>query len=493
MKSKAASLTRTVSALQEVESEERFRLIVDTIPGFVCTLNAAGEVELVNRQVLEYFGKTTGELKDWATSDSVHPDDLPLLVAAWKRGIETGQPIVSEHRSRRFDGTYSWCLLRGHPQRDTEGRIVRWYTFVTDIDDGKRAEGALESAFHEMAKSEVELRTIIDAIPQLIIGIKPDGKFLSANQAVLDYTGLTEEDVRSENFRDVFHPEDSEKLRDERDAAISRGVPFEYERRVRRRDGQYRWFLIQYNPLLGERGEVIRWYATGTDIHDRKQAEERTRQENVALREQIDQAFMFEEIVGSSPALKTVLSSILSVAPTDSTVLITGETGTGKELIARAVHKHSERAGHPFISVNCASIPPSLIASELFGHEKGAFTGAVQQRRGRFELAHSGTIFLDEVGDLPGETQIALLRVLQERQFERVGGNRLIPADVRVIAATNRDLSTAIAAGTFRADLFYRLNVFPIEVPPLRKRREGIPMLVEYFVKRYAEKAGEQI
>src|SRR5437867_1762984 len=374
-------------------NEQGLRQIVDSIPGFVATLNPQGEVELVNRQVLEYFGKSTEELKNWAASDAVHPDDLPLLVEAWRRGIETGQPIVSEHRSRRFDGTYSWCLLRGHPQRDAEGRIVRWYTLVTDIDDRKRAEGELERAFDEMAKSEVELRTIIDAIPQLIVGIKADGKFLSANQAVLEYTGLTKEDVKSESFRDVFHPEDSERLRDERDAAISRGVPFNYERRVRRRDGQYRWFLIQYNPLLGERGEVIRWYATGTDIHDRKQAEERTRQENVALREQIDQAFMFEEIVASSPALKSVLSSIVSVAPTDSTVLITGETGTGKELIARAVHKHSERAGQPFISVNCASIPPSLIASELFGHEKGAFTGAVQRRQGRFELAHLGTNF----------------------------------------------------------------------------------------------------
>src|SRR5438093_1336109 len=440
MKSKAAALTSTVSALQEVESEERFRLIVDTIPGFVCTLNAAGEIELLNRQVLEYFGKTTEELKNWATSDAVHPDDLPLVIEAWQRSLNTGESYEIEFRQRRADGVYRWFQSRALPARDTEGRIVRWYILVTDIDDRKRAEGELERAFDEKAKSEVELRTIVDAIPQLIIGIKPDGKFLSANQAVLEYTGLTKEDVRSENFRDVFHPEDSERLRDEREAAIARGVPFEYERRVRRRDGQYRWFLIQYNPLLGERGEVIRWYATGTDIHDRKQAEERTRQENVALREQIDQAFMFEEIVGSSPALTTVLSTILSVAPTDSTVLITGETGTGKELIARAVHKHSERAGQPFISVNCASIPPSLIASELFGHEKGAFTGAVQRRQGRFELAHSGTIFLDEVGDLPAETQIALLRVLQERQFERVGGSRVISTDVRIIAATNRHL-----------------------------------------------------
>jgi transcriptional regulator with GAF, ATPase, and Fis domain len=202
---------------------------------------------------------------------------------------------------------------------------------------------------------------------------------------------------------------------------------------------------------------------------------------------------MFEEIVGSSPALKTVLSSIVKVAPTDSTVLITGETGTGKELVARAIHKGSQRAGQAFITVNCASIPSSLIASELFGHEKGAFTGALQQRQGRFELAHSGTIFLDEIGELPAETQIALLRVLQERQFERVGGTRVIPTDVRIIAATNRDLAAAMASGTFRADLFYRLNVFPIDVPPLRRRKEDVPMLVEYFVKRYAEKARKQI
>jgi formate hydrogenlyase transcriptional activator len=261
----------------------------------------------------------------------------------------------------------------------------------------------------------------------------------------------------------------------------------------RSRDGQYRWFLVQYNPLRDERGEIIRWYATGTDIDDRKQAEEKTLQENVVLREQIDQVFMFEEIVGSSPTLKTVLSSIVKVAPTDSTVLITGETGTGKELIARAIHKNSERANKAFISVNCASIPSSLIASELFGHERGAFTGALQRRQGRFELAHSGTIFLDEIGELPAETQIALLRVLQERQFERVGGNSVINADVRIVAATNRDLAGAIASGIFRADLFYRLNVFPIDLPPLRNRKEDIPMLVEYFVKRYAEKVRKPI
>jgi transcriptional regulator with GAF, ATPase, and Fis domain len=215
--------------------------------------------------------------------------------------------------------------------------------------------------------------------------------------------------------------------------------------------------------------------------------------ENIVLREEIDKTSMFEEIVGTSPPLRTVLSHVSKVAPMDSTVLITGETGTGKELVARAIHKRSPRASRAFVSVNCAAIPSSLIASELFGHEKGAFTGAVQRRQGRFELADGGTIFLDEVGELPAETQIMLLRVLQEREVERVGGSGPIRVDVRVIAATNRDLEVAIADGTFRADLFYRLNVFPLEVPPLRARRTDIALLVQYFVHRYAKRAGKRI
>src|SRR6202035_848538 len=377
----------------------------------------------------------------------------------------------------------TFAIYWREPRRPSEQdqKIIEQVTHLAAVAiERKRNEAALTKALDEIAKSEAELRTIIDAIPQLIVAIGTGGDFLYANQAVLEYTGLTKEEVQSARFGEVFQPEDSERLRDERPAAISRGVPFEYERRVRRKDGHYLWFLVQYNPLRDERGEVIRWYATGTDIEDRKQAEERTRQENVALREQIDQVLMFDEIVGSSPALKVVLSSIVKVAPTDSTVLITGETGTGKELIARAIHKGSQRARHAFITVNCGAIPSSLIASELFGHERGAFTGALHRRQGRFELADSGTIFLDEIGELPHETQIALLRVLQERQFERVGGSRVISTDVRIIAATNRDLAAAIALGTFRADLFYRLNVFPIDVPPLRQRKEDIPMLVEY-------------
>jgi len=244
-----------------------------------------------------------------------------------------------------------------------------------------------------------------------------------------------------------------------------------------------------------------------TDVPERTEAEralerayeeirllkDQLQKENIALREEVDKTSMFEEIVGTSPALRAVLANIAKVAPTDCTVIITGETGTGKELVARAIHKHSARSGRPFVSVNCAAIPPSLIASELFGHERGAFTGAVGRREGRFEQAAGGTLFLDEVGELPAEIQMALLRVLQEREFERVGSGRPIRADVRVIAATNRDLAAAVAEKTFRADLFYRLNVFPLDVPALRDRRVDIPLLVEYFTHRFGTRAGKRI
>jgi PAS domain S-box-containing protein len=349
-------------------------------------------------------------------------------------------------------------------------------------------------AEEKLRQDEIELLRITDAIPQPICVLGPGGKVVYANQSVLDYSGLSVEDVMADDFHArLFHPDDLERLRDERRNGLECAVPFELELRARRKDKQYRWFLIRYNPLRDEQGRITRWYATGTDIEDRKQAEERIRNENLALREEIDHSSMFEEIVGSSEALRKVLAQVAKVAPVDSTVLILGETGTGKELIARAIHKRSNRSSRAFIRVNCAAIPPSLIASELFGHEKGAFTGALQRRLGRFELADGGTMLLDEIGDLPAETQIALLRVLQEREFERVGGCHPIPVNVRVLAATNRDLKTAVVTGAFRQDLFYRLNVFPIQVPSLRERTDDIPLLVEYFTERYAKKAGEKI
>ena len=279
----------------------------------------------------------------------------------------------------------------------------------------------------------------------------------------------------------------------ERKKRFLEGKPHEFEARLLRHDGEFRWFLCRLTPLKDERGHITRWYGTATDIEDRKRAEEEIRKENIALREELGKTSMFEEVIGTSSVLQMVLARAAKVAPTDSTVLIMGETGTGKELIARAIHKRSKRSERPFISVNCAAVPSSLIMSELFGHEKGAFTGAVQRRLGRFELAEGGTIFLDEVGDLPMETQIALLRVLQEREFERVGGTEVLRADVRVISATNRDLQAAIADGAFRSDLYYRLNVFPIKLPPLRERKEDVPLLVNYFVDRYAKRAGKKI
>ena len=346
----------------------------------------------------------------------------------------------------------------------------------------------------KLRQDERELRRITDAIDQRIAVHGPDGKILYVNRAMREYSGLGVEDVLADDFRArLVHPDDLERSRAERQLALERETPFELELRARRKDGQYRWFLIRYNPLRDEEGRIIRWYSTGTDIDDRKRDEERIQKENLALREEIDHSSMFEEIIGSSEAIRKVLTQITKVAPSDSTVLVLGETGTGKELIARAIHQRSKRASRLLIRVNCAAIPPSLIASELFGHEKGAFTGALQRRLGRFELADGGTIFLDEIGDLPAETQIALLRVLQEKEIERVGGSQPIPVDVRVLAATNRDLKAAMAAGTFRQDLFYRLNVFPIQIPSLRKRVDDIPLLVTYMVERYAKKAGKKI
>ena len=357
-----------------------------------------------------------------------------------------------------------------------------------------RSKSALAVAFEKIKNSEAELRQIVDVIPQAIVVMTPEGKAIYANRATIEYSGLSLDEVRDDGFRSrVFHPEDLQRLYEYRRKALSSPVPFENEYRLLGKDGKYRWFLIRYNPLLDEKGKVIRWYATATDIDDRKHAEDRMRNETVALREEIVRSSMFEEIVGSSEALRRVLDQVSRVAPTDSTVLIQGETGTGKELIARAIHNRSKRANRAFIRVNCGAIPPSLIASELFGHEKGSFTGALQRRLGRFESADGGTIFLDEIGELPPETQVALLRVLQEREFERVGGNQPISIDVRVLTATNKDLNAAVAEGTFRKDLFYRLNVFPIQMPGLRERRDDIPLLAEYLIDRYAKRVGKRI
>jgi len=409
--------------------------------------------------------------------------------------IQNGLRAVWSTPMMSHDGKVlgTFCMFYGevrHPG-PAEIQLIDYAGRIAGIAiERDRSQTALTRAFEQIEKSEAQLRHIVDAIPQMIGVLNPDGTFLYMNQTLLDYTGLTIKEVMATDVRDrTFNPEDLAKFRGERMESLSR--PFQNEKRILRKDGQYRWFLIHYNPLLDE-GRVIRWYATGTDIDDRVQAEERIRNENLVLREQIDRDSMFEEIVGSSEALRKVLRQVSKVASSDSTVLILGETGTGKELIARAIHRRSNRAERAFIGVNCAAIPASLIASELFGHEEGAFTGATQRRLGRFESANGGTIFLDEVGDLPTEVQIALLRVLQEREIERVGSGRPIPINVRVLSATHRDLNTLVAEGKFREDLLYRLNVVPIEMPSLRERAADIPLLVDYFIDRFGKKAGKK-
>ena len=407
---------------------------------------------------------------------------LTGLRASWS------SPIMSH--DGRVLGTFGMFYREVREPGPAEIQMIDYASRIAGIAiERKRAE-------EKLRQDERELRQLIDFLPQHVLVLDTEGSLLQANQVLLDYNGHTLEEMQGagsdERHKRDLHPDDLERARSERRCGLASGVPFEIEKRMRGKDGRYRWFLFRYNPLLNEQGRVARWFATATDIEDRKQTEQRVRNENLALREQIDRDSMFEDIVGSSEALRKVLRQVGKVARSDSTVLILGETGTGKELIARAIHKRSNRGERAFIGVNCAAIPASLIASELFGHEKGAFTGATQRRPGRFESANGGTIFLDEVGDLPPETQIALLRVLQEREIERVGSNKPIPVDVRVLAATHRDLNALVAEGKFRQDLLYRLNVVPIEMPSLRDRAPDIPLLVEYFIDRFGKKAGKK-
>ena len=479
---------KAVENAREVDAaESSLRRVIDTIPALAWCARPDGSMEFLNKPWHDYTGLSPAETMGWGYQAAFHPEDRKNGMERCRKLFSQNGPAESEIRLRRHDGIYRWFLIRVEPLRDETGQIIRWYGTSTDIE-------ALKQTEERLREDEREVRRITDAIPQTIVVLDPTGAPLYANRATLDYTGLTVEDVAAPRFRErIFHPDDLERLRGERRAALERGLPFEAEIRALGKDGQYRWLLIHYKPFRDEQGRIVRWYATGTDINERKRNEERTQNENIALREEFDQSLMFEEIVGSSQSLRKVLKAVDKVAATDSTVLILGETGTGKELIARAIHKRSPRSSRAFIRVNCAAIPTELIASELFGHEKGAFTGALERRIGRFEAADGGTLFLDEVGDLPAETQITLLRVLQEREFERIGSTKPVQVDVRILAATNRDLAADVDEGDFRRDLYYRLNVFPVNVPPLRERIEDIQLLAEYLLKRYAKKAGKKI
>ncbi len=512
-------------------SEQNLRTIVDSIPGLVCTMNPAGEVELLNRQVLEYFGKTAEELKSWATSDAVHPDDLPRVIAIFRNSVETGLPYDIEHRCRRADGVYRWFQVRALPVRDTEGRITGWYILLTDIHERKKAEDRLQLLFDvtNQVVSKLQLRDLLRAI---------SGNIRRVMQCDCASLALPNAENNQLQLNVLDFPEGKGFLHEEGVYSIE-GSPYGTAFRTMKPLALHNPFtgwldnpvvqsrmcegfkslcfvpLIRRNRAIGTlnlgrlRGDVF----TEEDLYFLAQvasqiaigvenaleygqiteAKDRLAEQKLYLEDEIRVEHNFEEIIGNSPRLKAVLESVRTVAPADSTVLIQGETGTGKELIARAIHNLSPRKGQAFVKVNCAAIPLGLLESELFGYERGAFTGAIAQKVGRIELAHKGTLFLDEVGDIPLELQPKLLRVLQEQEFERLGSTRTQRVDARVLAATNVSLTQMVAEKKFRSDLYYRLNVFPIDVPALRDRREDIPLLVRYFANKYARRMGKQI
>jgi formate hydrogenlyase transcriptional activator len=485
------------------QAEDHLRLVIDATPAMLHSARPDGYLEFFNQRWLDYLGLSLQDICGWRWTNAVHPDDVEELVSKWRSSLAAGEPLECEVRVRRADGVYRWQLHRKVPLRDAAGNIVKWFGSSIDIEERKQAEDALRrsQAYLTEAQSLSHTGSFV-----YNLGI---GKTLYWSEELFRIFGLDPQRgiPDGDETRRLVHPDDFDRVSETCLKGFREKAHFSQDYRLLLDDGTVKHLHVIWHPVLDNHGEVVEYVGTAADVTERKQAEDSLRKaldeikklkdqlykENIALRDEIDKSSMFEEIVGASPALQAVLARVAKVAPTDSTVFITGETGTGKELIARAIHKRSQRSSRAFVSVNCAVIPRDLIASELFGHEKGAFTGATERRLGRFELAEGGTLFLDEVGELPAGIQIALLRVLQEREFERVGGNKPIRADVRVIAATNRDLEAAIAAGDFRRDLFYRLNVFPIEIPPLRERREDIPLLVEYFINRYARKAGKRI
>jgi formate hydrogenlyase transcriptional activator len=410
----------------------------------------------------------------------VHPDDRDFVARAIEELSSCRHQFDFTKRIVRPDGGTRYVRCVGIPSLD--GGYVGTGIDVTEHEELTRAIRA----------SEEQLRQVLDLTPHLIAVLGHRRERLYINRTALDYLGISLDAWRNRRSGSEIHPEDRDRLQSNWDRALSDGSAFETELRIRRSDGSYRWFLARHDLVRDGDGQVLRWHVACTDIEDRKEHEDRLQHENAALREEISRSSMFEEIVGSSEPLRKVLAQVGKVARTDATVLILGETGTGKELIARAIHRRSTRAARAFVGVNCGAIPTSLIASELFGHEKGAFTGATQRRIGRFEAANGGTLFLDEVGDLPADIQIALLRVLQEREIERVGGNKPVPVDVRVLAATHRDIEKLMSEGKFRQDLYYRLNVVPLRTPPLRDRAADIPVLAEYFIARFGKKAGKR-
>ena len=418
-----------------------------------------------------------------------HPSGLPHRFPMGHDGMESYLGVPLKMRDGQILGhlaVFDEAQLPDDPRRLALFRIF-----------AARAAAELERIHmdQQLREKEERLRDLFDEAPIAYVHEGLDTHFVRANRAARRILGIAEHEVKEIHGASLV-PDTAEAKRRLREAFESVGKGTDTSGVVlelfRKDNGKPVW--IQWWSKPDPSGTYTR--TMFVDITDRilmEQEQAKLKAQNLYLREEIKTVHNFEEIIGASAGLVKVLEKVKRVAPTDASVLIAGESGTGKELIARAIHSAGNRADKPFIKINCAALPTSLVESELFGHERGAFSGAIQRRIGRFELAHTGTIFLDEIGEVPMDVQVKLLRVLQEHEFERVGSNATLRTDVRVIAATNRDLQKAIREGVFRADLFYRLNVFPVDLPPLRARKEDIAMLVQFFVQKYAGRVGRRI
>jgi transcriptional regulator with PAS, ATPase and Fis domain/HAMP domain-containing protein len=434
----------------------------------------------------------------------LHPEDRDRWQKTIDRAIREKSEYDIEFRILLPNGTVKYIHTVGHPVLNATGELAQFVGSSTDITERVRADQTLRRSEGYLAEAQRLSRS-----GSWAWNVRTRALFWSQEHYRIYEYDPEKTNLTWSHILERVHPEDRAGVqrRAEMESTQNEIVDSGGDYRIVLPDGRIKHLHSIAHPVMNELGEITEVVGTTMDVTEQyearvalesafeqiKELRDQLYKENIALREEVDKVSMFEEIVGSSEPLRRVLVQVAKVAATDSTVLILGETGTGKEMIARAIHRRSKRANRAFIRVNCAAIPPTLIASELFGHEKGAFTGASQRHLGRFELADGGTIFLDEIGELPAETQSALLRVLQEREFERVGGSQSVSVDTRVLSATNRDLNAAVAAGTFRQDLFYRLNVFPIQLPSLRERADDIPLLVEYLIERYAKKAGKKL
>lgn len=483
-----------------IESEERYRDVVETQTELICRYLPDTTLTFVNDAYCRYFEKAREELIGTKFVDLMPSHARDTMLNHVASLIESPRTEIYEHEVIRPNGIRGWQQWVDHAVETMNGNPRELQGIGRDITEKRQAE-------EELRVSENRFRTMADSAPLLIWMCGPDKLCNYVNQGWLDFTGRSIDIELGSGWTVGIHSEDSGRILEAFDSAFDLREPFKLEYRLRSADGVYRWVYDSGTPRFSSDGEFLGYIGSCVDISERKEAEEalqkaheevsqlqkQLHEENIYLKEVIKLEGTFEEIIGHSDALKYVLFKIEQVAPTDATVLITGETGTGKELVARAIHSTSLRKSRPLVKVNCAALSASLIESELFGHERGAFTGASARKIGRFELADGATIFLDEVGELPLELQSKLLRVIQEGEFERLGSSKTMKVDVRIIAATNRHLESQVKKRAFREDLLFRLNVFPITVPPLRERKDDIPELIEHFVSRFSKKIGKNI